>query len=336
MSKKKNISYLFSLALLLLAGCESNTATVTPLEEEAVEVRLRASVCTIETTVSRSVIEGTTLKAGDTVGIFLMKDNSFSTSYLQNLQYKCAEGGQLNLQPEGSKVYYPPQEDVLYLYGYYPYTEETITDENGKVLIPVTAALQTSEATDYLYGSATGNKTEAATAAGITIPLNHALARLCLNISTDRPEYTAESHPVLLSISFITREGQTGKMDLQTGTITSDNPTAGTTLNSDYRNDTAPLGIVPGESVSQEYLLLPYNNNTASALSRLAFSIKEPDGTTEKEIIVFDEAGNGTTNPPIIKLEAGKVTTLNIIYTQSMAAKASVNTWDKGTEHTFQ
>ena len=40
MSKKKNISYLFSLALLLLAGCESNTATVTPLEEEAVEVRL--------------------------------------------------------------------------------------------------------------------------------------------------------------------------------------------------------------------------------------------------------------------------------------------------------
>ena len=49
MSKKKNISYLFSLALLLLAGCESNTATVTPLEEKAVEVRLRASVCTIET-----------------------------------------------------------------------------------------------------------------------------------------------------------------------------------------------------------------------------------------------------------------------------------------------
>ena len=162
MSKKKNISYLFSLALLLLAGCESNTATVTPLEEEAVEVRLRASVCTIETTVSRSVIEGTTLKAGDTVGIFLMKDNRFSTSYLQNLQYKCSEDGQLKLQPEGSKVYYPPQEDVLYLYGYYPYTEETITDENGKILIPVTAALQTSEATDYLYGSATGTKTEAA------------------------------------------------------------------------------------------------------------------------------------------------------------------------------
>lgn len=335
MSKKKNISYLFSLALLLLAGCESNTATVTPLEEEAVEVRLRASVCTIETTVSRSVIEGTTLKAGDTVGIFLMKDNRFSTSYLQNLQYKCSEDGQLKLQPEGSKVYYPPQEDVLYLYGYYPYTEETITDENGKILIPVTAALQTSEATDYLYGSATGTKTEAAAATGITIPLNHALARLRLNITTNRPEYTVQTYPILQSISFTTHEGQKGKMDLQTGIITSDNPNAGTTVSSDYRSNTAPLGIVPGESVTQEYLLLPYDS-TASALNRLAFSIKEPDETTEKEIIVFDEAGNGTANPPTIKLEAGKTTTLNIIYTQSMAAKASVNDWDKGTEHTFQ
>ena len=60
MSKKKNISYLFGLAFLLLAGCDTDTATV-PLPddgERAVEVRLRASVCTVETTVSRSVNEG--------------------------------------------------------------------------------------------------------------------------------------------------------------------------------------------------------------------------------------------------------------------------------------
>ena len=45
MSKKKNISYLFGLAFLLLAGCDTDTATV-PLPddgERAVEVRLRAS-----------------------------------------------------------------------------------------------------------------------------------------------------------------------------------------------------------------------------------------------------------------------------------------------------
>lgn len=71
MSKKKNISYLFGLAFLLLAGCDTDTATV-PLPddgERAVEVRLRASVCTVETTVGRSVIEGTALNTGDVWGI---------------------------------------------------------------------------------------------------------------------------------------------------------------------------------------------------------------------------------------------------------------------------
>lgn len=67
----------------------------------------------------------------------------------------------------------------------------------------------------------------------------------------------------------------------------------------------------------------------------MAFSIKEPDGTV-KDIVVFDEADADTNTPPSIVLEAGKTTTLNIIYTQSMAAKASVNDWNKGTEHTFQ
>lgn len=77
MSKKKNISYLFGLAFLLLAGCDTDTATV-PLPddgERAVEVRLRASVCTVETTVGRSVIEGTALNTGDEIGIFLMRDS---------------------------------------------------------------------------------------------------------------------------------------------------------------------------------------------------------------------------------------------------------------------
>ena len=59
------------------------------------------------------------------------------------------------------------------------------------------------------------------------------------------------------------------------------------------------------------------------------------DGTV-KDIVVFDEADADANTPPSIVLEAGKTTTLNIIYTQSMAAKASVKDWDKGTEHTFQ
>ena len=161
MSKKKNISYLFGLAFLLLAGCDTDTATV-PLPddgERAVEVRLRASVCTVETTVSRSVIEGTALNTGDEIGIFLMRDSNFSTPYLQNLPYQYAEGGQLSLQPEGTKVYYPARQDTLYLYGYYPYTATAAADENGKVSIPVTAALEAKDATDYLYtGETKGSK----------------------------------------------------------------------------------------------------------------------------------------------------------------------------------
>ncbi|WP_195639860.1 fimbrillin family protein [Bacteroides stercoris] len=339
MSKKKNISYLFGLAFLLLAGCDTDTATV-PLPddgERAVEVRLRASVCTVETTVGRSVIEGTALNTGDEIGIFLMRDSNFSTPYLQNLPYRYAEGGQLSLQPEGAKVYYPARQDTLYLYGYYPYTATAAADENGKVSIPVTAALEAKDATDYLYtGETKGSKKAAATAAGIAVSLKHALARLRLNISTDRPEYTADSYPVLQSIGFTTREGQTGTMDLQTGDITSDSPDTGTSVSSDYRNESSPLNLIPGTAgIQKDYLLLPYGHETISALRRLTFSIKEPDGS-EKDIVVFDEADAGANTPPLIVLEAGSITTLNILYTQSMAAKASVNDWNKGTEHTFQ
>ena len=71
-----------------------------------------------------------------------MRDSNFSTPYLQNLPYRYAESGQLSLQPEGTKVYYPARQDTLYLYGYYPYTATAAADENGKVSIPVTAALE--------------------------------------------------------------------------------------------------------------------------------------------------------------------------------------------------
>lgn len=125
-------------------------------------------------------------------------------------------------------------------------------------------------------------------------------------------------------------------MDLQTGGITSDNPDTGTSVNSDYRNEASPLNLIPGTpGIQKDYLLLPYRHETISALRRLTFSIKEPDGS-EKDIVVFDEADAGANTPPLIVLEAGSITTLNILYTQSMAAKASVNDWNKGTEHTFQ
>ena len=223
------------------------------------------------------------------------------------------------------------------MYGYNPTATETATDGHGKVSIPVTAALEANEATDYLYtGEIKGSKKAAATAAGIPVSLKHALARLCLNISTNRPEYTAESYPVLQSIGFTTREGQKGTMDLQTGDITSDSPDTGTSVISDYQDEATPPALIPGTSVLQkDYLLLPYKHGSTGALRRLAFSIKEPDGTV-KDIVVFDEADANANTPPSIVLEAGKTTTLNIIYTQSMAAKASVKDWDKGTEHTFQ
>jgi hypothetical protein len=123
---------------------------------------------------------------------------------------------------------------------------------------------------------------------------------------------------------------------MQTGDITSDNPDTGTSVSSDYRNEASPLNLIPGTAgIQKDYLLLPYGHETISALRRLTFSIKEPDGS-EKDIVVFDEADAGANTPPLIVLEAGSITTLNILYTQSMAAKASVNDWNKGTEHTFQ
>lgn len=82
-------------------------------------------------------------------------------------------------------------------------------------------------------------------------------------------------------------------MDLQTGDITSDSPDTGTSVNSDYRNEASPLNLIPGTAgIQKDYLLLPYGHETISALRRLTFSIKEPDGS-EKDIVVFDEADAG-------------------------------------------
>ena len=179
------------------------------------------------------------------------------------------------------------------------------------------------------------NKKAAATAAGIAVSLKHALARLRLNISTDRPEYTADSYPVLQSIGFTTREGQTGTMDLQTGDITSDNPDTGTSVSSGLPNEASPLNLIPGTAgIQKDYLLLPYGHETISALRRLTFSIKEPDGS-EKDIVVFDDKPMPVKHSPANRTGSQHNHPQHPIYAKH-GRKASVNDWNKGTEHTFQ
>lgn len=341
MRKRINILFYSGIILLLLTGCNNESSIAPPLGEEAVEVRLSASVSSIEATVTRSIITGTELAERSEVGVFGLteKEGSFSNPYISNQKYLCAgTSGQLLIQPNDTVINYPPGQDKLYLFGYYPYTTHSTTDEYGNAFIPVTGTKDGEDVTDYLYtGCVTGSKSLAA--AGnyqVSLPLKHALAILRLKIYTDTEEYTDGSHPTLNSISFIPREAQEGRMDLRTGIITSDNSDNRTSVTLDYT--TEKPGIIAGNApVQKDYLLLPYENEENSAIRKLVLNVSMPDEAQPKDIVVFDEAdSDADRNDVIVKLKAGYITTINIKYTQSMAAKASVNEWQNGEEHTFE
>lgn len=342
MRKQINILFYFGVTLSLLTGCNQETTIVPSLSGEGtVEVSLNASVSTIETTITRSgIITGTVLEERAPVGVFGLTEQggSFIEPYLKNLEYlNVGPSGALTIA-DGSTVNYPPGQDKLYLYAYYPYTAAVSTDGNGNASIPVSATKGSETVTDYLYtGMITGSK--ALAAAGnykVSLPLKHALAILRFNIYTNTQEYTVESHPILNSISFTTREGQDGRMDLATGVITSNNGSNQAAVFLDFQTEN--LGIIANKApIVKDYLLFPYENAENSAIRKLTLNVSMPDETGSKEIVVFDEADKDENrNKVIVKLKAGYITTINIKYTQSMAAKAGVSEWQTGEEHTFE
>ena len=182
----------------------------------------------------------------------------------------------------------------------------------------------------------TGSKALAAAGNKVSLPLKHALAILRFNIYTNTQEYTVDSHPILNSISFTTREGQEGTMDLATGVITSNNSSNRTAVFLDYQAEN--LGIIANKApIVKDYLLFPYEAAENSAIRKLTLNVSMPEETENKEIVVFDEADKDENqNKVIVRLKAGYITTINIKYTQSMAAKASVSEWQPGEEHTFE
>lgn len=342
MSKKRNISYIFSLACLLMAACDTESTVSTPPngEEEAAEVRLKAAVCTVETTVSRSIISGTTLEEGASIGIFGLKDNktNFTSPYLQNLECLYGTNGNLEPQSGGNIILYPAGQDELYLYGYYPYSSTLTTDENGEISIPVKGTSDQEDVTDYLFtGVVTGSKQSAMTEVdyAISVSLKHAMSILRIHLYTETEAYNAESHPTLQAISFTPRESQIGNMNLRTGIITSENPDNTASVSLNYRNEETPLALIAnGTPIIKDFLLFPYESDTDSAIRRLILHITSPDGTN-KDITVFDEA-NASEPPTIVRLKAGYITTIYIKYSQSMAAKASVSQWQNAEAHTFE
>ena len=341
MRKPTNILFYFGVTLSLLTGCNQENSVVPPLSgEENVEVCLNASVSTIETTITRSgIITGTTLEERAPVGVFGLTEQggNFIEPYLKNLEYlNVGPSGALTIA-DGSTVNYPPGQDKLYLYAYYPYTTDVSTDGNGNASIPVNGTKGSEAVTDYLYtGMITGSKALAAAGNKVSLPLKHALAILRFNIYTNTHDYTEDSHPILISISFTTREGQEGTMDLATGVITSNNSSNRTAVFLDYQAEN--LGIIANKApIVKDYLLFPYEAAENSAIRKLTLNVSMPEETENKEIVVFDEADKDENqNKVIVRLKAGYITTINIKYTQSMAAKASVSEWQPGEEHTFE
>ncbi len=341
MRKPINILYL-GVALSLLTGCDNNTAIAPPCGEGPVEVSLSASVSIIETTVTRNIITGNTLEERAEIGVFGLtkKDGSFADPYLSNQQYLYAgPNGQLLAQPANTVINYPPGQDKLHLYGYYPYTGQVATDRDGNASIPVKGTTGSEEVTDYLYtGAMTGSKALAAAGGDyrVSLSLKHAMAILRFNIYTDTRAYTPDSHPLLNSLSFTTREGQEGTMDIRSGAITSADTDNTTPATFDYTAES--LGIIAGgDPIIKDYLLFPYEHAEHSALRKLTLNVQMPGEAVPKDIVVFDETDTDENrHKVIVKLKAGYITTVNIKYTQDMAARANVNNWMNGEEYTFE
>lgn len=153
---------------------------------------------------------------------------------------------------------------------------------------------------------------------------------------TNRPEYTAESYPVTYCKASASppvrdkREPWICRQAISRPTVrTQGHPSSPITRTKQphpplYRN------VRP----SKDYLLLPYKHGSTGALRRLAFSIKEPDGTV-KDIVVFDEADANANTPRQLYWKQAKPPRSTLYIRKAWPPKLRKD-WDKGTEHTFQ
>lgn len=342
MSKRVNISYLFSIILLLLTGCEQeNSQTPSPNNgEEPVEILLSANVMQVSASIitRNDFVDETSFKDGTKqVGVFGLRtqDGSFNNQpYVENFAFTNTNG---KLSGDGH-IYFPPGYGKItaYLYGYYPYTDDTeLYRQGNEVLIRVKGGLSgTTDAkwanaqTDPLHATAshTIERIEGATndrsQITLALPFYHKMAQLQITVETQSGN---EGKYQLQEIITTFSEHQHGYMNVRDGVIISADTGKTEICTEILPNGREFIGVSTIENPvapQSKHSVLPGTN----AIKRIQIKVNG------KEY----EAFNATTAGKGINLTAGYITAIKINFNPSTDVQATLDdTWNTKEEHTF-
>lgn len=335
MSKRINISYLFSIMLLLLAGCDKDSSlTPPPNREEPVEILLNAQVVRVSTSITRSDFQDeTSFNDGKQIGIFGLRSEGASFTdnpYLNNLTFTNNAG---ELTGTG-KIYFPSGKTTSYLYGYYPYTETAKLYKSGdEISIPVRGGLSgTTDATwadagtDPLHATATPTIERASENSAqatpspveVTLSFRHKMAQLQIMVNTEDADYRLQEIITTFSAN------QHGYMNIRNGEIISANSTEEVCTET-FGN----VGFANATTAQSIHSVLPGTN----AIKKIQVKVKingEADGAIYTAFDAEEEARN-------INLTAGNITKVTINFNPNTTTKATLDdTWDTSEEHNFE
>lgn len=341
MSKRVNISYLFSIMLLLLTGCEQETSLApSPIHgEEPVEILLSANVVQVSASIlTRSdFLNETSFKDGTRkVGVFGLRtqDGSFTDyPYVNNFALTNSSDGTLS---GDGQIYFPAGYGTItaYLYGYYPYTAEAeLVSQGNDILIPVKSGLSgvadgkwTNAGTDPLHATAAPtierveNAVNERPSIPVTLTFKHMMAQLQIFVNTA----TSDKYRLQEIITTFSKH-QHGYMNVRNGEITSADSNSETITETFPSEDFIGAATATAQSI---HSVLPGTD----AIQKIEVKIKI-DGEENGKVY---EAFNAATANKSINLTAGSITAVTINFNPNTATQASLDdTWNITEEHSF-
>ena len=314
-----NLSILFSFALLMLTGCEQNTAEVLPPQgEEPAEVLFSARIADVQISTRTNYTEKTGFALNDKIGLFAWKENNTAeTAFIENSLLVSNAGG-TELTASGQKIYFPYQATVLGLYAYHPYSATAVSGN----LVKIKSELESEgdDITDPLWAQPTIQKTDNPKKA--TFNFSHRMARLKIYIYK-ASEATETYQLDAIEVTFYNK--QTGTMNIVNGEIVNNNQSETTYIDT-YTTTT----LTTDESGTPQYdhTILPFEavNGESSTVRRIVIKVSKTGETSNQETYeVYNAEAQGNTT--FIKPSYGKVTRINVKFNPSTTASASLSAW---------
>ena len=253
----KHISIIVAV-VALLAGCAKSPIETPSGTNELTDLELTH----VGSTEVKSVINGTDFPEEGEIGLFLFKDELAETPYGEsgytNVKYSYDSGKKKWTASPSIKVGSTPG----YLYGYYPYDSEAESIE----AVPVSSSL---DGDDVMYASKQAEPVTGKTAAGTTITMNHALARVSITIVNKGYTGNAKLSKIKFSGAEIAPEGTLNALD---GSVTA--------TKSDVTLDvTGEAQAITATGTLYECLLVPSEVETNKQTVTLTLTIDDQDKT---------------------------------------------------------